>query len=314
VPPFCVDHINFRPRRRQKYALMVPVRSTKRQESRLAGQMLKRCGGVDQAPIEEYPAILAGGCRSIGQGQRDGAPRKGSRIDPRESRAFCFQLFTDNAPARLLDDGVAASTELGKQSGLAAARAPGDYDKPIRTVLAAHVESEYLRRGLWRRAPSPASLRSAPSPAVRERGFTRPTFEPLSRSAEEGDPARRAGWVRATFVNGVTPLDFMAGASQKVLKRGGPRPKRPSRDDAHRLDFSGKRAGTVAPRLLRVVCSQTRLSALRTKAGAIPRSPRRRSGNAAGPRRDGRPHRSAAGSESCAAAALHRGRSPDTGR
>jgi hypothetical protein len=104
--------------------------------------MLKRRGGVDQTPIEEYPAASSRDCRSIGQGHRDGAPRKGGRIDPRESRAFCLQLITDNAPARLFDDGVTASAELSKQSGLAGARASGDYDKPICVVLVRHVRKK----------------------------------------------------------------------------------------------------------------------------------------------------------------------------
>ena len=99
------------------------MRSSKRQESRLPGQMLKRRGSVDQAPIEEYPATLCGDCRPIGQGHRYGTPRKGSRIDPRESRASRFQLFADDAAARLFDDRVAASTEFGKQSRLATGRA-----------------------------------------------------------------------------------------------------------------------------------------------------------------------------------------------
>jgi hypothetical protein len=106
--------------------------------------MLKRRGGVDQTPIKEYPATSSGDCHSIGQGHRDGAPRKGSRIDPRKSRSFCLQLVADNAPARLLDDGVAASTEFGKQSGLPAGRTSGDYDKQIRTVLVRHVEKGAL--------------------------------------------------------------------------------------------------------------------------------------------------------------------------
>jgi hypothetical protein len=93
---------------------MIAVRSTKREESLFPGQMLKRRGGVDQAPIEEYPTTQSGDCRSIGEGHRDSAPRKGSRIDPRESRAFCFELFADDAAARLLDDGVAASSELAE--------------------------------------------------------------------------------------------------------------------------------------------------------------------------------------------------------
>jgi hypothetical protein len=126
---------------------MIAVRSANRQESRLPGQMLKRRGGVDQAAVKEYPATSSGDCRSIGQGHRDGAPRKGSRIDPRKSRSFCLQLAADNAPARLLDDGVAASTELGKQSGLPTTGTSGDYDKPIRIVLIRHVEKKHLTRG-----------------------------------------------------------------------------------------------------------------------------------------------------------------------
>ena len=46
----------------------------------------------------------------------------------------------------------------------------------------------------WR-APSPASLRSAPSPAVRERGYECARSKPLSRIAGEGRPSakRRVG-------------------------------------------------------------------------------------------------------------------------
>jgi hypothetical protein len=43
-------------------------------------------------------------------------------------------------------------------------------------------------------APSPASLRGAPSPAVRERGFAILGFRPLSRTAGEGGPSAE-GWV-----------------------------------------------------------------------------------------------------------------------
>ena len=57
VTPISVGHVNFRPRRRQKHAPMVPVGLTKRRQHRLAGQVLKAGSGVDQAPVEEHPAV-----------------------------------------------------------------------------------------------------------------------------------------------------------------------------------------------------------------------------------------------------------------
>src|SRR5712691_3734148 len=60
----------------------------------------------------------------------------------------------------------------------------------------------------WYRDPSPASLRSAPSPAMWARGL--PKSHPRSPSPvsrERGDPARRAGWVRVYGRNHQFDLD-----------------------------------------------------------------------------------------------------------
>jgi hypothetical protein len=60
--------------------------------------MLKRRGGIDQAPIEEHPAPVSRDCRSIGQSHRDGAPRKGSRIDPKGNLLTDLEPLIEMAP------------------------------------------------------------------------------------------------------------------------------------------------------------------------------------------------------------------------
>jgi hypothetical protein len=45
-----------------------------------------------------------------------------------------------------------------------------------------------------RPSPSPASLRSAPSPAMQERGYDAVSSKLLSRTAGEGGPSPK-GWV-----------------------------------------------------------------------------------------------------------------------
>ena len=54
------------------------------------------------------------------------------------------------------------------------------------------------------RRPSPASLREAPSPAVRERGSNGAYRSPSSTLRERGDPAPRVGWVRVLAETALT--------------------------------------------------------------------------------------------------------------
>ena len=57
MTPFKVGHVNLRPRRHQKNSSVVAVRLTKRCQHRLACQVLKAGSGIDQASIEEHPAV-----------------------------------------------------------------------------------------------------------------------------------------------------------------------------------------------------------------------------------------------------------------
>jgi hypothetical protein len=65
----------------------------------------------------------------------------------------------------------------------------------INPAPATHRTRPSEANGTWyRRSPSPASLRSAPSPAMRERGHKAHITKPLSRTAGEGGPSPK-GWV-----------------------------------------------------------------------------------------------------------------------
>ena len=65
----------------------------------------------------------------------------------------------------------------------------------INPAPATHRTRPSEANGTWyRRSPSPASLRSAPSPALRERGHKAHITKPLSRTAGEGGPSPK-GWV-----------------------------------------------------------------------------------------------------------------------
>ena len=83
--------------------------------------------------------------------------------------------------------------------------APGAFPSVITGLrsdfIAAQMEPMEANR-TEERIPSPASLRSAPSPAMRARGRLSATAKPLSCTAGEGgtQPAR-AGWVRVCHWN-----------------------------------------------------------------------------------------------------------------
>ena len=111
-----VGNINFRPRRRQKYAAMVTMRLSERVERRLPGQMMKGSRGVDQTPVKEYPSCgTIGGGSAIGNGELDGALRESGCVYPWERRASGRNLLPNDAAAWLFHCGVAPSPELRQQ-------------------------------------------------------------------------------------------------------------------------------------------------------------------------------------------------------
>jgi len=73
-----------------------------------------------------------------------------------------------------------------------------------------------------RASPSTASLRSAPSPAVRERGYNGFGSKLLSRTVarwERGDRARRAWWVRG---HAMIPGELFTAAGEIEINAGRP--------------------------------------------------------------------------------------------
>src|SRR5882757_2018294 len=116
-----VLHIDLGPGRRQKYAPMVAVGLTELLEQRLACQMLKARGGIDQASVEENPTVRGDCRRPVRKGHRDGATQKGCLVHPRQRQAVARQRVVDDPPSRFVHDSVAASAELGEQCRFAAA-------------------------------------------------------------------------------------------------------------------------------------------------------------------------------------------------
>src|SRR6516225_7197687 len=111
---------------------MIAMSLPERVERRLPCQVLKGGRGVDQTPVEEYPSRWTIGRGSaIGNGERNGAPRKGGSICPWEGRAVTRQLLPDDPAAWLFHGGVTPSAELRQERRLASARATGDHDKTV---------------------------------------------------------------------------------------------------------------------------------------------------------------------------------------
>ena len=102
---------------------------------RLARQMLKSCRSVHQAPVKENPPLMRTCGNLVGERHRKGAAQKGGLVYPRKGRAAAFDLFTNDPPPRLFDDGVPASSKLSKQGGLSASRAPRDHNEAIHINL-----------------------------------------------------------------------------------------------------------------------------------------------------------------------------------
>src|SRR5215472_13737919 len=111
-----VGHINLRPRWCQEYAAMTAIGAPHRVERRLTGQVLKGSRGIDQTPVKEHPSCrMIGGGSAIGNGELDGASRKGGSVHPWEGRAVARQLLPDDPAAWLFDGGVTTPAELRQQ-------------------------------------------------------------------------------------------------------------------------------------------------------------------------------------------------------
>jgi hypothetical protein len=85
-------------------------------KNRLAGQVLKGGGGIDQASVKEHPAGYIADRGAVSQRERDGAPSEGGLVDPRQCRAVRKQLFLDDPPARLFDGDLPAPAEFTQES------------------------------------------------------------------------------------------------------------------------------------------------------------------------------------------------------
>jgi hypothetical protein len=96
-----------------------------------------------------------------------GVGQKISKAAPFTAQRAGFSCFI---PRQISD----ACSSAWRSFSLARLRGEGCGETPSTSACATRNENDELR------APSPASLRSAPSPAPRERGYTRPAFGPLA--------------------------------------------------------------------------------------------------------------------------------------
>ena len=94
---------------------MIAVGAVQRLDHGLARQVFKRDGGVDQATIKEDPPLQRRGGAVI-KGHGDGPSSEGGRIDPRQRRAVARLFLGDDAPTRLFNHRMTATTQLSQQS------------------------------------------------------------------------------------------------------------------------------------------------------------------------------------------------------
>jgi hypothetical protein len=86
-----------------------------RSRYRLAREMLKAGGSIDDAPVKEHPAIRDRGGGPVGKSHFEYASHKGCFVGPGDSQTPIPYLFLDDPPPRLLHNRVAASMKLRQQ-------------------------------------------------------------------------------------------------------------------------------------------------------------------------------------------------------
>src|SRR5580698_6762940 len=84
MAPLLVSHINFGPRRRQKYVVTITTGSSGRVHRRLTGQVLKGGRRIEQAPVKEHPSGPSGRGGTISEREFNGTPREGDLVHPRQ--------------------------------------------------------------------------------------------------------------------------------------------------------------------------------------------------------------------------------------
>jgi hypothetical protein len=131
VASLLVSSIYLLPGRCKEHPKIEPMALTKCDQCLLTGQMLKGNGSIDQASVKKYPPTERLGQETIGKSHIDQAPRERNSVAPWESRSVGLELLLHDSATRFLYDCMPATTEFGEQRGLAAARAPGDYDEAI---------------------------------------------------------------------------------------------------------------------------------------------------------------------------------------
>src|SRR5690606_1127468 len=100
------------PGRGQEDAAMIGVRPAERLERRLAGRMLERRRGIDEAAVEEDESTRPAGFGAILERDRHGPAGEGRENHPGKGRAIALG---DDPSAGLLDNGMAAPPEFGEQ-------------------------------------------------------------------------------------------------------------------------------------------------------------------------------------------------------
>ena len=138
MTPLRICQINFRPGWRHENPFVIPLSFAKQRLDRLSRQMLNSGRSVHQTPVKENPSFLRSCGNLVGYGHRKGAMQKGPLVHPRKGRASAIDLFTNDPPPGLFDNGVPASSKLSKQGRLSPSRAPGDHNE------AAHINLELL--------------------------------------------------------------------------------------------------------------------------------------------------------------------------
>src|SRR6188472_2025678 len=111
---FFVSGMNLRPWRCEEDAPVIAVRCGPT-EGGLAGQVLKRRGGVDESPVEEDPPGHPPRILSIGQGNCDRSACEGRSIDPGQARAVAGEFLADDASAGFFDNRVATARQLREE-------------------------------------------------------------------------------------------------------------------------------------------------------------------------------------------------------
>jgi len=120
---------NFGPGRREKDLGVEASSSPPRLQGRLISAGLQAGGGIDQAAIEENPALMPPGGFKVLKRHGDGATTESDGVNSRQGAAISSQLLFDDTTSRLLNRGEAPAAELGQEGGLAPARAAGEDDE-----------------------------------------------------------------------------------------------------------------------------------------------------------------------------------------